>query len=385
MPNEDMRFVQGVQLYFVRTILDQHYPDARGLPEYMVGDRFFGGWSESAAGASLRFPSTEGLRKAATRRSDQHRSEEFDTSEGGTPRPGTQRTADDVLDEILDELRHRYPERDIKFTPEFRELLCQSSTAPYLKLLENEQLAKLMAVPYMPRASAIQARQAGRAEDDWLRQAAATSLKKSIEDVARKDITALTELDLGAFGKDIDDISALSNLERLKRLRLYGTSVSDVGPLAGLTQLRDLNLQGTPVSDIGPLAGLNQLKWLNLHGTSVSDIGPLRGLRQLQRLDLSSTSISDISVLSNLTQLQWLHLMEMSISEVDAISSLTQLKELFLNNTPVSDIGALSSLMKLEMLDLGGTSVSNEAVMEFRRTHPHTAIMGIDETTGSPP
>ena len=54
----------------------------------------------------------------------------------------------------------------------------------------------------------------------------------------------------------IVDISPLSDLRLLTRLRLSNNKVVDVSPLSGLTHLTNLDIRGNPIADLAPLREL---------------------------------------------------------------------------------------------------------------------------------
>ncbi|MBC2167052.1 hypothetical protein HCB26_10785 [Listeria booriae] len=90
------------------------------------------------------------------------------------------------------------------------------------------------------------------------------------------------------YGTDMDDLSYLAPLKKLRELSLGDVrSVTDLSPLSGLTNLEYLFLwSNTGITDLSPLAHLTKLEQLELNKTSVTSIAPLRNLTHLKHLTI---------------------------------------------------------------------------------------------------
>ena len=159
----------------------------------------------------------------------------------------------------------------------------------------------------------------------------------------------LTRLDLGyeiverraVNSNAITDLSPLSGLTSLTRLRLYTNNISNISVLSEMTSLTGLDLTRNSISDISALSGLTSLEWLRLGDNSISDISALSGLSSLERLVLHNNNIFDISELSGLTSLTWINLHDNYISDLSALSGMISLTWISLYNNWVSDISPL--------------------------------------------
>ncbi|MBC1292582.1 hypothetical protein HB820_14510 [Listeria booriae] len=91
------------------------------------------------------------------------------------------------------------------------------------------------------------------------------------------------------YGTDMDDLSYLAPLKKLRELSLGDvTSVTDLSPLRGLTNLEYLFLwSNIGITDLSPLANLTKLEQLELNKTSVTSIAPLRNLTHLKHITIS--------------------------------------------------------------------------------------------------
>ncbi|MBC1290940.1 MucBP domain-containing protein [Listeria booriae] len=91
------------------------------------------------------------------------------------------------------------------------------------------------------------------------------------------------------YGTDMDDLSYLAPLKKLRELSLGDVrSVTDLSPLSGLSNLEYLFLwSNTGITDLSPLAQLTKLEQLELNKTSVTSIAPLRNLTRLKKLTIN--------------------------------------------------------------------------------------------------
>lgn len=79
-----------------------------------------------------------------------------------------------------------------------------------------------------------------------------------------KNCSELREVDC-IFSRNLVEISALRNLQKLERLNLWGTKVEDLSALAACKNLKVLNLTDTPAGDLSPLYGCSELLSLTVH------------------------------------------------------------------------------------------------------------------------
>ncbi len=79
-------------------------------------------------------------------------------------------------------------------------------------------------------------------------------------------------------GKELTDISVVTNFKNLQRLNIEFSGVTDLSPVAGLKSLVEVSLRGSDVSDVSPLKDLVNLKSLYLEGCPVTDYSPLANI-----------------------------------------------------------------------------------------------------------
>lgn len=204
-----------------------------------------------------------------------------------------------------------------------------------------------------------------------------------------------------------NSISALSQIGRLRKLRILSLSVSypykttggkdkwhlarntgeELEHLAGLRDLWYLQLQSIPIH---PDRGLRFLRSLpNLTHVSLlfcpvrdEHLSHLPRSAKLASLNLSGTIIGDIGVahLSEFTSLKKLHLAITRVSDdgLRHLRGMKDLEELSLSHTSVSAEGirSLKGLPKLRQLSLGHTKVKRSETQELLSLFP--ALQTID-------
>ena len=98
------------------------------------------------------------------------------------------------------------------------------------------------------------------------------------------------------ISNQISNVQPLSGLYDLTKLDLqYNQQINDLTPLSNLAKLRDLWLDGNQISSISPLENLNNLSSLRVIGNPITDFSPLSNLTQLQHLLISGDYTQDLT------------------------------------------------------------------------------------------
>ncbi len=304
-----LEFRQGLQLFFVRKILDERYTMASEAGSNR-GIDFFVQWSNIVCQGTKKdkkFPLTIKVPP-------------------GFDKPWQIKTESSAFQEVGGKripLRVEEGERiaALSFVPDqyrdaYRPLLENAKFAGLFYLMSDDNLGRLMQIPYPAEVAEISVVIGTTKDAGIAREAMARQLKRKPDEVIEDDYKNITALDFS--GSEISNLDPLTGLTDLQRVYLSRTQVSDIEPLKGLTNLQELSLSGTQVSDIEPLKGLTKLQELSLSGTQVKDIEPLKGLTNLQELSLSGTQVSDIEPLKGLTNLQMLDLSGTQVKDIEA-------------------------------------------------------------------
>ena len=108
-------------------------------------------------------------------------------------------------------------------------------------------------------------------------------------------------IELGAWRKNIQDLTGLKHAIYLEHLALRFNRIQDLTPITNLTHLRVLILAENPISDLTPLSNLINLWKLELTGCQhITDISPVQNLVNLRKLYIQRTAISDFTPIQHL-------------------------------------------------------------------------------------
>lgn len=185
---------------------------------------------------------------------------------------------------------------------------------------------------------------------------------KNIRDISPlSDLVNLEHLDL--TNNKISDIESLRNLTNLKIIVISNNLIIDLSPLEKLIGLTDLGLNENLINDIEPLRKLVNLNGIVLNDNDITDISPLSEMRYLSGIGLDSNNIEDISVLAYMRKAKWLLLSDNNIKDLSALSGLNELQWLHLGNNNISDISALADLTALLGLFIEGNQIDNLEVL----------------------
>jgi Leucine-rich repeat (LRR) protein len=380
--NDGIQFNQGLQLFFVRKILDDGYTMGLLIGSDR-GNAFFRQWAEIVCGGRKKdknFPCSIKVPK------------DFDKLVSGEIR----KIAVEVSTEGKPSRRHTEEVgTDLSFAPpEYHLLLKNTRFSGLLHLLGDEDLGELMRIPYPVETAEITAVVGTSKDEDIIREAIARLLGKKPEEVTSDDYNKIEELDLR--GSEISDLEPIKQLTSLQELKLMGTDVSDLEPIKQLTSLQELDLMGTKVKDLEPIKKLTNLQSIDLVGTQVSDLEPIKGLTSLQSLDLDHTQVSNLEPIKGLTSLQSLDVSGTQVNDLEPIKQLTKLRRLALRNTQVRDLEPIKGLKslqelvivktqvrdlepikqltRLQWIHLRGTQVSNEQAASLKEALPKLHI-----------
>jgi hypothetical protein len=187
-----------------------------------------------------------------------------------------------------------------------------------------------------------------------------------------------------ACAGDVKDITALKHLKNLEDLRLsIFCDVEDLSPLASLTKLKTLDFEGNLVYDLKPLANLSSLAVLRFSGNLADDLSPLSDLKNLELLILPDTA-TDLSPLAGLTNLQMLDAGR-GVTDLSPLAGLTALTSLRVTNAKdIVDFSPLGKLKALTKLDLTGSNFADTTVLSGLDKLERLELAGTDIVDSSP-
>ena len=168
---------------------------------------------------------------------------------------------------------------------------------------------------------------------------------------------------------EIKDFSPLASLSQMENLVLVVTDLEDLSFLSGMTGLTRLKLSGTVLTaDLTALKGLTHLKELNLDTYGLQSLSGLEGMANLEMLEIAddagSTFVRDLSSLKVLTNLRVLRFRISGYSsyntDLASLSGLTNLEELIVpggDGTVALDLTPLANMKNLKSLRTGCNAI----------------------------
>ncbi|WP_298344876.1 leucine-rich repeat domain-containing protein [uncultured Algibacter sp.] len=161
-------------------------------------------------------------------------------------------------------------------------------------------------------------------------------------------------------------------LDNVKVLWVYSIKQETFDVISGLKNLESLCVHSNRITDLSALSNLKKLKHLGLLSlTKIDDIKPICKLRGLQTLMIENfKKVTDFSQLSELTELRGLQIdgdmyTAQIIENFDFLNSLADLKYLTFTNSrgKTKNFDAISKLSNLEMIQ----SSTNYPKKEFQK------------------
>ena len=162
--------------------------------------------------------------------------------------------------------------------------------------------------------------------------------------------------EIGCLG--VSDLSGIQHMKNLESVHFpgpyfFGGRISDLSPLSELKKLRHLRITAAEVSDLTSLSGVVSLKSLDLPRNKIHDVSPLKNLTNLEELFLYQNDISDISPLLHLPNLRVLDVSSNNISIIPDFSGSSNLEDLGLFGNKIDDNSNLESFSGIEYVNLG--------------------------------
>ena len=176
------------------------------------------------------------------------------------------------------------------------------------------------------------------------------------------DLWTITKMNVPAEAMELGDLRHLLYLEKLS---LTGRQIEDLSFLEGMTRLKKLDLSGSTISaDMSMLKTLPALEELNLRGCSISSLSFLEGAPSLKKLDLSSNAVGNLTVLSTIPTLQTLDLSDNAVSDLIPLMDLTELTSLDVSENVLTTIVPIRNCLKLTVLDVSDNKLTDIAAVQ---------------------
>ena len=186
-----------------------------------------------------------------------------------------------------------------------------------------------------------------------------TEIKLSVKDIRGVEKLVNLESVTISTGK-IYDYTPLSNLEKLKKLKINATSMTCLdGSFSFLTNLETLEIEETKLKDVSPIEKLVNLKTFELCENYQIEFLPkhLGDLQKLEYLALSYNSIKNVKPVRSLTNLKNLYFHYNNVEDISPIKDLVNLIEFGAQGNQIKDISAVTKLVNLTWLGLNQNQI----------------------------
>ena len=196
-------------------------------------------------------------------------------------------------------------------------------------------------------------------------------------------------------GGDIYDFTPLSNLKKLRKVRIYFRPPAEISPsenfinmscLDGsfslLTTLETLEIENTHLKKIDPIeqlvnlktleidhnkieslpkniGNLQQLEMLTFSYNNIVDINPLISLTNLNTLAFANNQVEDVSPIKNMTKMSIINFSENNIKDISAIENFSELKSLGANDNKIEILPDFKNFGKLQYIYLDFNNISS--------------------------
>ncbi|PAT02695.1 hypothetical protein CI105_01675 [Candidatus Izimaplasma bacterium ZiA1] len=167
----------------------------------------------------------------------------------------------------------------------------------------------------------------------------------------------LTSLSLtGQSFKDISEISALKNIQKIS---LVDTHVVSIDSFKNLSKVNELTISNTKtLQSVTGVEEMTKLEYLDLSDNGIVNVEDLDQLVNLKELRLNNNEMISFPSISNLIYLETLILDDNNIVSLsNDLSGLIGLKTFSAKNNKIVEISALDTLTSLELLDLSNNNL----------------------------
>ena len=154
-----------------------------------------------------------------------------------------------------------------------------------------------------------------------------------ISNLPNLEILVLT----GSLNKRIDlDLSYLSNLSKLKYLKIENVNLTNLHAISDLEELSSIDINNSNINSLNFLSGL-ELSEISIQQGELESFDLFEKFYNLHSINLWGNNISDISNFENIDDLKYINLGNNKINTISSLEKFKNLDYLFLGGNDIFD------------------------------------------------
>ena len=167
------------------------------------------------------------------------------------------------------------------------------------------------------------------------------------------------------FARTIEEVDGAPTLESLTEvaretsIRLAKKGLTELAPIQRFDQATGVNIAGNQIEDLSPLAALPRLRELSAEDNLITSLEPLRGCRHLEELDVARNRLRSLSGVEALEGLVELCLKGNEVEDLGPLTGKTRLESLYAGQNRIRSLEPLRRLPRLRALRIEGNRVTD--------------------------
>ncbi|SMF17628.1 leucine-rich repeat domain-containing protein [Pseudobacteriovorax antillogorgiicola] len=157
----------------------------------------------------------------------------------------------------------------------------------------------------------------------------------------------------------------LVKLEETKTMSLRRTGLVDLTGVQWLTGASYLKLSQNRIENIDALSEMDKLESLDISRNRITDLSPLRRLSHLSSLRAGDNGLSSLVGVEGLTNLSYLSIARNQVSDLSHLESLENLEVLAIGDNQVTDLSPIANLKNLKTVTLAFNRICDSSQQEL--------------------
>lgn len=216
--------------------------------------------------------------------------------------------------------------------------------------------------------------------DSNLASGVAESMGKNVEDIVTRDeLSKVTQL----WAWQVSRLEGLQNLVNLTELSLtLNSTIFNLDELGSLTDLTNLYLRDGEIQDVSALAKLKKLKRLGMGSCGLKNLDGLKEAESIEDIDVAYNELTNLNGLLNCKNLTRLSARNNRLTNIDVVRNFSKLGFLDVSSNEIESIDSVAKLSSLSIFYFTSNHVASIEVLE--NENQIYAILGSGQTIKLP-